>query len=162
MWLIPRCCCSTVLHLCSTTRAYLRSVASDGGSFGIATRYGLDGPGIESRWGEIFRTRPDRPRGPPSLLYNGYRVTLSGVKRPGSGVDHPPPSSAEVKTVQLYIYSPLGLRGLFQGELYLYSVASDARSRALKSRPAVWLAIQTAVILWKVWMVSRLKRKPPM
>jgi len=27
---------------------------------GIATRYGLDGPGIESRWGEIFRTSPDR------------------------------------------------------------------------------------------------------
>ena len=24
--------------------------------------------------GEIFRTRPDRPWGPPSLLYNGYRV----------------------------------------------------------------------------------------
>ena len=32
-------------------------------SVGIATRYGLDGPGIESRWGgdEIFRTCPDRP-----------------------------------------------------------------------------------------------------
>jgi len=28
---------------------------------GIATRYGLDGPGIESRWGEIFRNSPDRP-----------------------------------------------------------------------------------------------------
>jgi hypothetical protein len=27
-------------------------------SVGIATGYGLDGPGIESRWGEIFRTRP--------------------------------------------------------------------------------------------------------
>ena len=36
-------------------------------SVGIATRYGLDGPGIESRWGEIFRTRPDRPWGPPGL-----------------------------------------------------------------------------------------------
>jgi hypothetical protein len=24
--------------------------------------------------GEIFRTRPDRPWGPPSLLYNGYRI----------------------------------------------------------------------------------------
>ena len=37
-------------------------------SLSIATRYGLDGPGIESRWGdEIFRTRPDRPWGPPSL-----------------------------------------------------------------------------------------------
>ena len=28
---------------------------------GIATAYGLEGPGIESRWGEIFRTSPDRP-----------------------------------------------------------------------------------------------------
>ena len=43
----------------------------------IATRYGLEGPGIESRWGEIFRTYPDRLRGTPSLLYNGYRDTLS-------------------------------------------------------------------------------------
>jgi hypothetical protein len=41
---------------------------------GIATRYGLEGPGIESRWGEIFRTYPDQLRGPPSLLYNRYRV----------------------------------------------------------------------------------------
>jgi hypothetical protein len=24
--------------------------------------------------GQIFRTRPDRPWGPPSLLYSGYRV----------------------------------------------------------------------------------------
>jgi len=24
--------------------------------------------------GEIFRTRPDRPWGPPSLLYKGHRV----------------------------------------------------------------------------------------
>jgi hypothetical protein len=45
-------------------------------SVDLATRYGLDGPGIEFRWGggEFFRTRPDRPWGPPSLLYNGYRV----------------------------------------------------------------------------------------
>ena len=42
---------------------------------GIATRYGLDGPGIESRWrGENFLTCPDRPWCPPSLLYNVYRV----------------------------------------------------------------------------------------
>ena len=30
-----------------------------GSSVGIATDYGLDGPGIESRWGDIFR--PSRP-----------------------------------------------------------------------------------------------------
>jgi hypothetical protein len=44
-------------------------------SVGIATRYGLEGPEIESRWDEIFRTRPDRPFGPPSLLYNGYHAS---------------------------------------------------------------------------------------
>jgi len=48
-------------------------------SVGIATPYGLDGPLIESRWGgEIFRTRPDRPWDPPSLLHNGYQVFLGG------------------------------------------------------------------------------------
>jgi hypothetical protein len=43
-------------------------------SVGIATCYGLDGPGIEIRWGEFFRTRLEQPWGPPSLLYNGYRI----------------------------------------------------------------------------------------
>jgi hypothetical protein len=28
--------------------------------------------------GELFRTCPDRPWGPPSLLYNGYRVFSGG------------------------------------------------------------------------------------
>jgi hypothetical protein len=55
----------------------------------IATRNGLDGPGIESRWDEIFRTRPYLPRVPPTLLYNGYRA-FTGVKWPGRGVDYPP------------------------------------------------------------------------
>jgi hypothetical protein len=35
----------------------------------------VDGPGIEFRWGhDIFRTRPDRPWGLPSVLYNVYWV----------------------------------------------------------------------------------------
>jgi len=52
-------------------------------SVGIGTVRGSNPGG-----GEIFRTRPDRPCGPPSLLYDGYRV-FPGVKRPGRGVDHP-------------------------------------------------------------------------
>jgi hypothetical protein len=63
---------------------------------GIAIGYGLDGPGIESRWGEIFCTCPDRPWGPPSFLYNGYRVFPGGKERPGRDVDPSPPSSAVV------------------------------------------------------------------
>ena len=63
-----------------------------GSSVGIATDYGLDGPGIESR----FSARPDRPWGPPSLLYNGYRAFSGGKVRPGCAADHSHPSSAAV------------------------------------------------------------------
>jgi hypothetical protein len=64
----------------------LRAMGRDS-SVGIATGYGLDGPGIESRWGgEIFYTRPDRPWGPLSLLYGGDRVSFPVVKRLGRGV----------------------------------------------------------------------------
>ena len=54
-----------------------------------------------------FNDRPDRPWGPPCLLYNGYRVPFPGVKRPRRGINHTPISSAEVKErVALYMYSP--------------------------------------------------------
>ena len=66
-------------------------------SVGVATCSGLDGPGIESRWGEIFRTLPDGHCGPHSLLYKGYQVCLPGVKRPGRGVDHPPHLALRLK-----------------------------------------------------------------
>ena len=38
-----------------------------GNTVGIATRYGLDGPGIESRWGQNFPC-PSRPALGPTLL----------------------------------------------------------------------------------------------
>jgi len=41
---------------------------------GMVTRCGVDDPKMKSPWGEIFRTRPDRPRGRPSILDNGYGV----------------------------------------------------------------------------------------
>jgi hypothetical protein len=62
-------------------RFYLQYYSFNGSrdsAVGIATRYGLEGPGIESRWGEIFYTYSDLLRGPPSLLYNGYRVFPGG------------------------------------------------------------------------------------
>ena len=46
--------------------------------------------------GARFSARPERPWGPPSLLYNGYRVFPGGKVRPGRAADHSPPSSAEV------------------------------------------------------------------
>ena len=65
-------------------------------SVGIATDYGPDGPEIESRWGEIFRNCPYRPWGPPSLLYNWYRVFPGGKERSGRDADPSLLSSAVV------------------------------------------------------------------
>ena len=68
-----------------------------GSPVGIAT--GLRAERSEDRiprGGEIFRTCPDRPWGPPSLLYNGYRVFPGGKDRPGRDADPSPPSSAVV------------------------------------------------------------------
>jgi len=42
--------------------------------------------------GEIFRTRPVRPWGPPIVLNNGYRV-FPGGKAAEHGIDHLFPSS---------------------------------------------------------------------
>ena len=66
-----------------------------GSVFGLATVWTVRGsnPG----GGEIFPNCPYRPWGPPSLLYNAYRVFSGGKERPGLDVDPSPPFSAVVK-----------------------------------------------------------------
>jgi hypothetical protein len=77
-------------------------------SVGIATRYELEGPGIESRWGEIFRTYPDRLRDPPSLLYNGYRVFPVGKGGRGVMLTTQPLLVPRLRRVELYLHSLYG------------------------------------------------------
>ena len=63
--------------------------------------------------GEILRTGPDRPWGPPSpcTMSSG---SFPGVKNPGRCVDHPLHLAPRVKKEYSYIYTfSLGLRGLF-------------------------------------------------
>jgi hypothetical protein len=79
---------SCVSTLCSVDRD---------SSVGIAIRYWLDGPGIESRWKRDLPHLSSPARGTPSVLYNRYRLSFPEVKRPGRGVNRPPPSTAEVK-----------------------------------------------------------------
>ena len=76
-------------------RAYVGT--SPGSVVGIATGYGLDGPGIESRWGRDY---PHLSR--PALGSTQPRVQwvpgLSrGKERPGRDADPSPPSSVVVK-----------------------------------------------------------------
>ena len=74
---------------------------------GIATRCGLDGTRIASRWGRDF-PHPSRPAlRPTHSPYGGYRVSFPRIKWPGRGVDHPPAMSAKVKErVEVYLFCP--------------------------------------------------------
>ena len=70
--------------------AVLCIVCGLGSSVSIATGYGLEVRGSKPDGGEIFRTYPDRPWGPPSLLYNGYRVFPGRKEPPGCDADPSP------------------------------------------------------------------------
>jgi len=76
-------------------------------SVNIATHYGLDGPGIISRWRARFSAPVQTGPGTHPASYTMRTRSFRAVKWPGRGVDHPSPSSAEVtERVELYLYSP--------------------------------------------------------
>ena len=103
--------------------------------------YGLDGPGSNPGGGEIFCARPDRSWGPPSLLYNRYRVFPGGKVRPRRDADPSPilvpwsrksraiplltlwavqpVQSLSACTVELYLYSSYGPYGLYRASVPL-------------------------------------------
>jgi hypothetical protein len=87
--------------------------------FGIATRYGLDGPGIESRWREERRDFPHQSRtalGPTRPPAQWVQDILPGGIMAGPWHWPRTPSSAEVKErVLLYFDSPSGPSGLVLG-----------------------------------------------
>ena len=78
-------------------------------SVGIAISYGLDGPGIESRWW-LHLPHPSRPAlWPTQLPIRWVPGSFLRIKRPGRGVNHLSSSSAEVKEkVDLYLYFSSG------------------------------------------------------
>jgi len=61
---------------------------------GIATRYGQDGPGIESQLWRDFPYLSRLSLAPTNLLW---------IKRLGGGIGHQPPTSADVKERVVYI-----------------------------------------------------------
>ena len=71
-------------------------------------------------------------RGAHSTSYPKSTLSFSGAKRSGRGVDHPPPSSAEVEErIELYIYSPSGpswkVRGRTSNLIFGNNASGDNR-----------------------------------
>jgi len=88
---------------------YLRLTRGWDCAVGIATHCGLDGPGIESRWGARLSANVQNGPGAHPASYTMGTGSFPGVKRLGRGVKHPTPSSTEVKErVELYLYSLSG------------------------------------------------------
>jgi hypothetical protein len=108
--LLVRCVLNNIIRSPGISAGTVRP-CGPGNSVGIATDYGLDDPGIESRWG-CRRDFPHLSRpalGPPSLLYNGYRV-FPRIQY-GRGVTltiHPLLVPRSHGRVELYLYPPSG------------------------------------------------------
>ena len=77
-----------------------------GSVVGIATDYGLDGPGIESRWGRDFPHLSIPALGPTQPPENGYRVFPGSKERPWRNADPSPPSSAVIMKGLSYTSTP--------------------------------------------------------
>ena len=88
-----------------------------------ATRYGLDGPGIEFRWRRDFLHPSSPALGPIQRPVKWVPGLFPVDKAAGAwrGVKHPPPSSAKVKErVELYLYFSCGPSWFFIGSTLLY------------------------------------------
>jgi hypothetical protein len=98
-------------------------------SVGMATCYGVSNPG----GGEIFRTYPDRLRGPPSLLFNGYRVFPGGKGGRGMMLTTHPllvprlRKSRAITPLTLWV-----LLGLLRGSLLLFKQVYDVLRTIVK------------------------------
>jgi len=119
--------------------------------------------------GEIYRTSPDWPWGPPSLLYNGYRVFPGGKERPGRDADPSPPSSAVVKKGLSYTSTPpMGCKActepqcLYKGALYLYlllhTTAKLQTTQVHNAFPPYNIIFPPTPRLWKVHICDQLCR----
>ena len=85
---------------------------------GVASRYGLDGSRFDPWWGQDFPHCPDRPRAHPASCRMGTEC-FPGVKRPGREIDHPLPTSVQLKKEQSYTSTTLlCLHGMLQGFIF--------------------------------------------
>ena len=111
----------------------------------IATGYGLDGPGIESRWGRDFPHLFRRVLVPTQPPVQWVPCFSRGKNQPGRDADPSPPSSAVVMKGYSYTSTPPMGRTtctepqcLNKGALYLTSVPVQGGTLALPQALLFW------------------------
>ena len=77
-------------------------------SVGTAARYGLDGPGFESRWEVRFPSPVQTGPGAHQAYYTTDTGTFPGVKQQGVALTIHPHLAQRLKNIQLYLFSPSG------------------------------------------------------
>jgi hypothetical protein len=74
---------------------------------GRVTRYGLDGPGIESHWGAGFSAPVQTGPGAHPTSCTMGTGSFPGLKRPEHGADHPPHLALRLRKEWSYTLLPL-------------------------------------------------------
>ena len=106
-----------------------------GSSVGIGTGYGLDGPGIESRWGRDFPHLFRPAMGPTQPPVQWVPGLSGGKERKGHDAEPSPPSTAVgQERVELYLYSLYGPYGLYRASVPV-EVCTLPYSRAIPLLP---------------------------
>ena len=99
-------------------------------SVGIATRYCLNGRGIQPRWGQRFLYPSRSALEFTQPLIQWIPGLFPGDKLSGRGVNHSHPSRAEVKErVELYLYSHSGSSWPVSGQILLLGCNRDLKMR---------------------------------
>jgi hypothetical protein len=89
-----------------------------GSSVGIATDYRLDGPRYNPGGVRFFAHVQTGTGAHPASCTMGTG-SFPGVKQPGRGADHPPPSSAEVKKRGTILFTNM------QGMIYMRKLGAE-------------------------------------
>jgi len=169
-WRFCRWCCwrvqrraSSIGKLNATLSTPLRRMAEKistrDSSAGIASRYRLESPGIESPWGRNF-PHTSSPALEPTQPPIKWVPVLSRGKAAGAWRWPPIPTSAEVKEiVEIYLYSPSGpswpvLRWTLLYFILLYFSSINSYSRRLMAvggqlqAPAAFTTEQNPNAFW--------------
>ena len=123
---------------------------------GIATYYGLNGPGIESRWGRDFPLPPRPALGltnPPLWWVPGLFL---GGKAVGAWHWPPTPSGAEVQErVELYLYSSFGTsRSFLEGTSAFTLNSSKSMADGKESGRGFPVSVCCSIPMRRLWSLS--------